>query len=167
MLEPATPSQDLSAPTTDALAPAGSPHAPGIQPTDLSLPMMLLRARELVMEHFRPFLLENDLTDAQWRVLRVLHEAGALEPTEISMRGQVLTPSLTRILKALEARALIERERHHHDGRRHLVRLTPAAVELIDRLTPLSVAGYREIETRFGRDETKRLVALLTAFCDR
>lgn len=140
---------------------------PAPRSMDASLPIMLLRAREMVMEHFRPFLAAHDLTDAQWRVLRVLHEGGALEPTEISARGLVLTPSLTRILKTLEGRGLILREPHLHDGRRHRVRLTQAAEALIARLAPLSEAGYREIEARFGREETRHLLSLLADFCEK
>lgn len=132
-----------------------------------SLPIMLLRAREMVMEHFRPFLTANDLTDAQWRVLRVLHEGGAMEPTEISARGLVLTPSLTRILKTLEGRGLIRRAPHPSDGRRHQVQLTDAARDLIARLVPLSEAGYRAIEARFGAETTRALLTQLAAFCAR
>ncbi|MEM9049831.1 MAG: homoprotocatechuate degradation operon regulator HpaR [Pseudomonadota bacterium] len=150
--------------TKDSASPA---EAYNIRPTDFSLPIMLLRARELVMEHIRPFLLEHDLTDAQWRVLRVLHQGGAMEPTEISAQGLVLTPSLTRILKALEARGFILREPHQRDGRRHQVQLTEKAVALVEQLAPLSQAGYREIETRFGAEDTRRLLALLSAFCER
>ena len=39
-----------------------------------SLPMMLLRAREAVMGRFRPMLREFDLTEQQWRIIRVLAE---------------------------------------------------------------------------------------------
>ncbi|GIX12339.1 MAG: homoprotocatechuate degradation operon regulator, HpaR [Paracoccaceae bacterium] len=139
----------------------------GPRPVAASLPIMLLRARELVMEYFRPFLADNDLTDAQWRVLRVLHEGGPMEPTEISVRGLVLTPSLTRILKTLESRGLIRRAPHPTDKRRHQIILTEDAHELIARLTPLSDAGYREIERRFGPEMTRALLALLTEFCRR
>ena len=43
--------------------------------TQRSLPMALLRARELLMERFRPMLSAHGVTEQQWRVLRVLHES--------------------------------------------------------------------------------------------
>lgn len=36
--------------------------------------MVLLRAREVIMAHFRPMLARHDITERQWRVLRVLAE---------------------------------------------------------------------------------------------
>ena len=46
--------------------------------------MLLLRAREKMMERFRPLLTANGLTEQQWRVIRALTENGPMEPREIS-----------------------------------------------------------------------------------
>ena len=54
------------------------PDKPGTGPSSRtrpfarSLPMQLMRARELVMRHFRPHLHEHDLTGLR---LRALHES--------------------------------------------------------------------------------------------
>jgi hypothetical protein len=50
-----------------------------MRPFARSLPMQLMRARELVMQHFRAHLHEHDLTDQQWRIIRALAEAEAVE----------------------------------------------------------------------------------------
>src|SRR5512140_1210126 len=74
-----------------------------------SLPMSLLRAREAVMRQFRPSLRHHGLTEQQWRILRALTAVDTIEVTELAQVAFLLGPSLSRILRALEARDLIER----------------------------------------------------------
>ena len=62
------------------------------RPFARSLPMQLMRARELVMRHFRPHLHDHDLTDQQWRIIRALTEAikhAALRGIEVAMTHSV------------------------------------------------------------------------------
>ena len=74
-----------------------------------SLPMSLLRAREAVMRQFRPSLRHHGLTEQQWRILRALAAVETIEVTELARIAFLLGPSLSRILRDLEARQLIER----------------------------------------------------------
>src|ERR1051326_7374028 len=74
-----------------------------------SLPMSLLRAREAVMRQFRPSLRRHELTEQQWRILRALSATDAIEVTELARTAFLLGPSLSRILRDLEGRRLIER----------------------------------------------------------
>ncbi len=74
-----------------------------------SLPMSLLRAREAVMRQFRPSLRNHGLTEQQWRILRALTAVDTIEVTELARVAFLLGPSLSRILRDLEARDLIER----------------------------------------------------------
>ena len=69
-----------------------------------SLPMSLLRAREAVMRQFRPSLRQHGLTEQQWRILRALAAIEAIEVTELARTAFLLGPSLSRILRDLEAR---------------------------------------------------------------
>ena len=91
-----------------------------------SLAIGLLKAREAVMSHFRPILADHDVTEQQWRVLRVLAEAGMLDASEVAEKAFILAPSLTRMLRSLEERGLISRHKDEADGRRVLLRLAPA-----------------------------------------
>lgn len=75
-----------------------------IRPFDRSLPMQLLRARDAVMQHFRPHLRGHGITEQQWRVLRVLAAARLLEILEISERCCILPASLSLMLPKLEGR---------------------------------------------------------------
>jgi len=123
--------------------------------------MALLRAREVIMAHFRPMLARHDITEQQWRVLRVLAEAGPLEATELANRASILPPSLTRIIKALEERRLMTRNKVKDDGRRALLAITASGVALIEDLAPERVAIYDAIEKRFGGEEHEKLLDML------
>lgn len=129
--------------------------------TRRSLPIALLRAREAVMSRFRPLLAAHDVTEQQWRVIRVLGETSPLDATEVAERACVLAPSLTRIIKALEDRGLITRERDANDGRRALLAIAPAGLALIAKVTPQSRAVYAELEARYGAQKIERLLDML------
>src|SRR5690606_34984560 len=129
--------------------------------THRSLPIALLRAREAVMVRFRPVLAAHDVTEQQWRVIRVLAEQSPVDASELAERACVLAPSLTRIIRALELRRLIERRKDTEDGRRVLLALAPAGVELIRAVTPGSRAVYAELEARYGADRMEQLLELL------
>lgn len=135
--------------------------------TQRTLPIALLRAREAVMERFRPMLSAHDVSEQQWRVMRVLQEAGELDASRLAERACVLPPSLTRMLKSLEARGFIALRRDPQDGRRMQVSLTVTGDDFIAQVAPESVAIYREIEKQIGAEEISdlldRLEALLSA----
>ena len=115
-----------------------------------SLPMALLRARESVMRHFRPSLRAHGLTEQQWRILRALSSHGEIEVTELAVVAYLLGPSLSRILRDLEARRLIKRRLVKSDLRRSIVAITARGMKLIEAVAPSSEAIYAEIARRFG-----------------
>jgi homoprotocatechuate degradation regulator HpaR len=90
-----------------------------------TLPLALMRAREAVMRYFRPALLDSDLTDQQWRVLRTLAHYGPLEAAELARLAILLSPSLSRILRDLESPGLIARTAVETDLRRSVIRISP------------------------------------------
>jgi homoprotocatechuate degradation regulator HpaR len=129
--------------------------------TRRSLPMALLRARESVMENFRPMLSRLDVTEQQWRVIRVVAEAGRLDATEVANRASILAPSLTRMIRSLETRKFITRRKDENDGRRVMLEITPMGLAFIENAIPESSAIYQTIETKFGRDKLNVLLDLL------
>ncbi len=126
-----------------------------------SLAIALLRAREAVMNRFRPLLAVHDLTDQQWRVLRVLAEAAPLDATELAERSVILTPSLTRILRALEARGLIYRSKAERDNRRWVIALSAQGRQVFEAISPHSEQAYRDIERDLGQQNLQALLKLL------
>ncbi|HEX9209840.1 MAG TPA: homoprotocatechuate degradation operon regulator HpaR [Bradyrhizobium sp.] len=126
-----------------------------------SLPMSLLRAREAVMRQFRPSLREHGLTEQQWRILRALAAIEAAEVTELARTAFLLGPSLSRILRDLEARNLIERKTAKADQRRSMVSISEKGVKLMASVAPSSEAIYAEITRRFGARKLAELQEML------
>lgn len=129
--------------------------------TRRSLPIALLRAREAIMSHFRPMLASHDVTEPQWRVIRVLAEAGTLDASEVAEKAFILAPSLTRMIKSLEERGYITRHKDVGDGRRVLLKLAPAGLDILRTVTPDSLAIYEHIEARYGKMRVEHLLDLL------
>ncbi len=126
-----------------------------------SLPMLLLRAREAVMRHFRAKLRRHGLTEQQWRILRALSNGQRLEVTELARVTFLLGPSLSRILKDLEARGLIERHPDPTDLRRAHIAISQTGSDLIVLISPESEHIYSAIADAFGTDRMADLQRLL------
>ena len=125
-----------------------------------SLPIALLRARESVMNPIRAMLQKSGLTEQKWRVLCVLSESGVMEQTRIASEACLLLPSLTRILKSLEADNLVERSADAEDRRRTLVAITTPGRLLIDEH---AAEGSKIIAALEARLTPNALNALLDA----
>ena len=115
-----------------------------------NLPLLLLQAREVFMPHFRPILNYAGLTEQQWRILRVLHETGALEPRQICEHCMIYSSSLAGILKRMEELTLIKRYPVEQDKRRMLIDLTEKSRALITEVTPLIIEQYHYVREAFG-----------------
>ena len=126
-----------------------------------SLPMSLLRAREAVMRQFRPSLRNHGLTEQQWRILRALTAVDTIEVTELARVAFLLGPSLSRILRDLEARDLIERRTAEADLRRGVVSISAKGLKLIEAVAPTSEAIYAEITNRYGARKLAELQDML------
>lgn len=129
--------------------------------TRYTLPMALLRLRELVMADFRPILSEHDVTEQQWRVLRVLNEVDEIAASDLAEKALILAPSLSRILKTLESRAFLAMDRSPGDGRRARIRLTGEGRAFIKSVSPKSAQAYARIEAAIGADRFDQLLSLI------
>lgn len=134
---------------------------------DRSLPMSLLRAREAVMKKFMPSLKEHNLSAQQWRVIRALQEGGGLEISELSVRCQLMMPSLSRIIKNLELRMLIERQPVETDQRRSVIYITQSGRELFELVAPKSIERYEDITAKFGYGKLELLYDLLDELVEK
>ena len=126
-----------------------------------TLPMALLRLREVVMAEFRPILTTHGVTEQQWRVLRVLMEVDEIAAGDLADRALILAPSLSRILKVLETREFLTIHRNPGDGRRVRISLTGQGKEFIQSVAPASAQAYASIEARIGRERIEDLLAIL------
>ena len=134
-----------------------------LPPFEESLAAIVLSAKESVIAPMRPKLRELDITEPQWRVMRVLQDRGATDATCLSDVGLLHGPSVTRILKDLEERRLVVREPDPNDGRRTLVALTPDGRELVKMISRDVLRVMREYSQRFGDERLERLTNELRA----
>jgi homoprotocatechuate degradation regulator HpaR len=147
-------------PSSTAAATSGARRVP-MREFSRSLPMSLLRAREAVMRQFRPSLRNHGLTEQQWRILRALAAVDAIEVTELARVAFLLGPSLSRILRDLEARQLIERRTAKADLRRAFVSISAKGLKLIEAVAPTSEAIYSAITKHYGARKLAELQEML------
>jgi len=126
-----------------------------------SLPIALLRAREAVMAYFRPHHRKGGITEQQWRVIRVLYLDRETDATTLARRSYLLPPSLSRILRDLEAAGYIRRRPGEDDSRLSLLSLSPEGSAAVTRAAPFLDGIHREIARRFGGERVDALLGLL------
>ncbi|MCV9938378.1 MarR family transcriptional regulator [Boseaceae bacterium BT-24-1] len=117
------------------------------------------------MAPIRPTLREAGITEQQWRVLRVLIDVASIDVSALASAALLLPPSLTRILRELQARGLIHREVDADDGRRSAVAITPTGRHVVDLTTGTTLALLDRYADAFGVERLKSLLdelALLT-----
>lgn len=102
------------------------------------------------MQFFRPILSNAGLTEQQWRVLRTLHEEKDLDAATLAQRAQLLSPSLTRMLRFLDDANLIERHPAPEDLRRQVIRLSAKGRKIVISISPQIEAVYQQFEEAIG-----------------
>ncbi len=100
---------------------------------DNQLCFPLYAASRMVTRMYQPLLKEIGVTYPQYLILMVLWEAGELSVTEIGARLHLSSNTLTPLLKRMEARALVRRERSAEDERVVRVILTPDGINLKEK----------------------------------
>lgn len=133
-------------------------------PYRVSLAGTLLAAREAVMAPIRPMLRAAGVTEAQWRVLRVLADEDGVDPSRLAQAAILYQPSVTRILKELVERDLIERRSDPADGRRAIIVLKPAGRALVERTAAHTLTVIDTISLRFGPERVANLRRELAEF---
>jgi homoprotocatechuate degradation regulator HpaR len=140
---------------------AGQADPDPLPPVAHSLPVRLIRAREALMTRIRPVLRAHGLTEQQWRVLCTVRDLGEIEITILAERAFLLPPSLSRIVRDLEARGLLARRSSVQDQRRALVSVTPAGATLVERVEPSLIEMRLQMRRAVGLSRLKALGDLL------
>jgi homoprotocatechuate degradation regulator HpaR len=126
-----------------------------------SLPMLLMRAREAVMQRFRPHLREHDITEQQWRILRVLAEEKDVDMLALATRCSIQPPSLSRTIRLLVSRGFVRRCNHGIDQRRILVDLTPKGRQLFRTMSEESAQIYAKLQADLGEARLNEIYRVL------
>lgn len=126
-----------------------------------SLTLTLLEAREAAMAFFRPALNQHNLTEQQWRVIRILRQQGELESHQLASHACILKPSMTGVLSRLERDGLVHRQKSNQDQRRVFVSLTASGQECFLSMSEGMENSYLKIEEQLGMEKMSQLMALL------
>jgi len=109
---------------------------PEIDSPGMRLITRIFRLRDLVYENAQREMARFDLSTTEFSVLSTLRKSPAphaLRPADIC-KGMLLTSGgLTKVLKALEGRGLVDRAEDPSDGRGCLIRLTPEGLAFAER----------------------------------
>lgn len=126
-----------------------------------SLTLTLLQAREAAMAFFRPLLNEHQLTEQQWRVIRILRQQGELESHQLAHLACILKPSMTGVLARLERDGLVRRRKSSEDQRRVFVNLTEQGQQCFVEMSAGMESNYQKIQEQFGEEQLQQLLELL------
>ncbi|WP_201165380.1 homoprotocatechuate degradation operon regulator HpaR [Pseudomonas sp. S60] len=126
-----------------------------------SLTLTLLQAREAAMAFFRPALNAHDLTEQQWRVIRILRQQGELESHQLADLACILKPSMSGVLKRLERDGIVSRRKSSEDQRRVFISLTVKGQQAFMSMSEEMNRNYEKILRQFGADKLHALMQLL------
>lgn len=126
-----------------------------------SLTLTLLQAREAAMAFFRPLLNEYELTEQQWRVIRILRQQGELESHQLAHLACILKPSMTGVLFRLERDGIVRRRKSSEDQRRVFVALTEQGQQCFVDMSAGMESNYLKIQEQFGEEPLEQLLELL------
>ena len=126
------------------------------------LPVLLLRARLAVASRFNRALRRHDLTEPQWRVLASLSRERFPDVASLAGRLDLLSPSVSRILRDLEGRGLLRLAAGGADARRTVAAITPAGRDVIARTSADLEPVHDLIRARVGDEQVRALQLALS-----
>ena len=122
----------------------------------------LVRTTDLLSRPLTQLLKEEDVSSAQYNVLRILRGSPeGLTCSEIGNRMITKDPDITRLLDRLEKRRLISRHRGEKDRRVVLTRITGGGIELLRRLDQPVRDTHRRLLGHLGTEQLQTLRELL------
>jgi DNA-binding MarR family transcriptional regulator len=115
----------------------------------------------LLVRRMRQIPVEGELTLSETSALARLDRGGSTTPGALAKQEQISPQSMGATLGALEARGLIERAPDPDDGRRAVMSITDAGLELLRSRRNAKVQQLaRALSAEFTPDELDRLAAI-------
>jgi DNA-binding MarR family transcriptional regulator len=133
---------------------------------------------QLDLEHFLPYrlsVLSNRVSDAifrtyadrfalgvtEWRVMAVLGRYPGLSANEVAQRTAMDKVAVSRAVTRLVESGRLQREVHHGDRRRSVLRLSEAGGRIYDEVAPLALEFERRLLGGMDAAERELLFRLL------
>ncbi|TFZ02635.1 MarR family transcriptional regulator [Ramlibacter henchirensis] len=104
---------------------------------------------------------------AEWHLMAILVEEGAMSPTELGQRAHMESARASRLVTSLLSKRLILRKELEIDRRRAVLEATDAARELHAQIFPLLVRINAELVGALDADELKVFERCLEKLTDR
>ncbi len=122
-------------------------------------------AKEIV-RRYKPYLDDIDLTYTQYITMMVLWEKSQINVKELGERLYLDSGTLTPVLKRLEQKKLITRQRDVKDERSLIVALTDDGIQLREKAVevPYKMAGCVALDENDAKDLYRILHKMLGAF---
>jgi len=134
-------------------------------------------ARKLVLQEFLPYLLNRagvrmglmfskdiepyGITLPMWRVMIELWHRGDFRLGELAERTAIDISTLSRLLVAMQRKGLITRRRSGLDGRALSLTLTPAGLDMSEKISPLALKYEALAMANLKDADVKKLKLLL------
>ncbi|MBV7694588.1 MarR family winged helix-turn-helix transcriptional regulator [Streptomyces sp. TRM70350] len=118
--------------------------------TSPSLLYMVKQVELVVRSHLDELVRPFGITALQYTALTVLERHDGLSAAQLARDSFVTAQSIADLVRSLEGRGLVRRERNPHNRRELLILLTGEARELLTRLA----GPVRELEERMVRELT-------------
>ncbi len=115
-----------------------------------SLLYMVKQVELVVRSHLDELVKPEGITALQYTALTVLERHDGLSAAQLARDSFVTAQSMADLVRSLESRGLVRRERNPHNRRELLILLTDTGRELLARVA----CPVRELEERMIRDLT-------------
>tara|TARA_A100001391_G_scaffold130441_1_gene89798 strand:+ start:239 stop:712 length:474 start_codon:yes stop_codon:yes gene_type:complete len=97
----------------------------------------------------------------EWRVIAILGEGVPMTAQAISDSAAMDKVSVSRAVRSLEERGLVERENHAADRRSRMLHLTADGRRVYDEIAPVALAQEAALLAEFSDTEIEILAGLL------
>lgn len=131
------------------------------QGIDPRLSYMVARLDRLLRTKLSEVLAEFDLSVPQYTVLSVLARRSGLSNAQLARRAYVTPQAMHQILRSLETKGLVEREKSAEHGQIRLASLTPSGLRMLERCDPSVDELEDEVFAHLSENDRKALRKLL------
>jgi DNA-binding MarR family transcriptional regulator len=142
-------------------------HEEGVLEERASSPGLLLALLgQEAMRRLRAAHATVGVSPRQFHLLGLLHDRGAMSQTEIGQTMKLDKSVIVSLLNPLETSGFVSRERDTTDRRRHLVRLTTAGKQQLDKAARAQHNAEEELFAGLSVDQRRVLADALIVLRD-
>jgi len=123
--------------------------------------MILNRTLDTIMPVYRETFAKFDLTEQQWRVLRVIWSSNDVTSAQLSQRTLLSAPSLVSIIDRLERKELVSRVRSEGDRRQVFIVATQNGQKLQQEIGPIVSQIHEKIRASISGEEWSTMEKIL------